>query len=821
MKKSIFFLIAATVLAGTPRAGAEEPKRNVPVTVTVTAQGENLEGQKLTVTQTDYSLGYGSLKLDAKGACSFTAYPGNHSITIERPGFLKLERSFSVTADTPLTLNYSLEEMTRKPFAIKHSLLHDAMTGRDDVTLGWNVEPPVFFDDFESYSPFALTFGDWTGIDGDEETTAPLMGTYPNRGGRQYCQIMNPLTVEPTWWYEYPVLRPYSGQQYAGFIRTSSGRVNDDWLISPVITPGTDNVLSFFAKAADRYQERFMVYVTEKTENPTAADFTLISEGNYDWVDYKQWVEKSYSLADYAGKPVRFAIRYVSDANHYGAFMLMVDDVYVGPKKVDTAAAAKSLRAMRSPANPNEKFEITLDGVKKATVDGYSYIFGQIVPGQHTATVKAIYRNSESEPAEYRFEVPSDCYADVVFNVTADSKLEPDGTLLSLMNRETSEQYDVKVADGKARIPSLPKGKYTLNVEKGAYEALSRDFEVAGDIELPVALKDNMEAPYNLTADRQPDGSILLRWNRDTGFSDSFEDYDDFATGSFGDWVSIDKDKSPVYPIALGSQDNIVSFPGSGSAANPLPLAPIVFNPLKTKPAMLPTDPAIAAPDGDKTIAFFSAQGRKNDKWLISPVIEIMKGYELKFLAKAYSSMYAENLDIYVAEESAPDDFSLLVQVEDLPSEGWGEYTVPIGEFEGKKIRVGFNYVSVDAFLMQLDSFRLQPADGAAPAKSYGNIDHFEISVDGKTEHTCTEPSFTLRIPEGRHVIGVCAVYKSGKSAVTEYTVDVSAVEEITLATEADAIYYDTLGNRVDISSAPAGIYIRTAGGRSTKFIKR
>ena len=236
------------------------------------------------------------------------------------------------------------------------------MTGRDDVTLGWNVEPPVFFDDFESYSPFALTFGDWTGIDGDEETTAPLMGTYPNRGGRQYCQIMNPLTVEPTWWYEYPVLRPYSGQQYAGFIRTSSGRVNDDWLISPVI--------------------------------------------------------------------------------------------------------------------------------------------------------------------------------------------------------------------------------------------------------------------------------------------------------------------------------------------------------------------------------------------------ESRNGYELKFLAKAYSSMYAENLDIYVAEESAPDDFSLLVQVEDLPSEGWGEYTVPIGEFEGKKIRVGFNYVSVDAFLMQLDSFRLQPADGAAPAKSYGNIDHFEISVDGKTEHTCTEPSFTLRIPE-------------------------------------------------------------------------
>ena len=63
----------------------------------------------------------------------------------------------------------------------------------------------------------------WTGIDADLEAAAPLVGSYPNRGVMQYAQIINPLTVTPTWWYDYPILRPYSGQQYVGFTRTNSG----------------------------------------------------------------------------------------------------------------------------------------------------------------------------------------------------------------------------------------------------------------------------------------------------------------------------------------------------------------------------------------------------------------------------------------------------------------------------------------------------------------------------------------------------------------------------------------------------------------------
>ena len=59
------------------------------------------------------------------------------------------------------------------------------------------------------------------------------------------------------------------------------------------------------------------------------------------------------------------------------------------------------------------------------------------------------------------------------------------------------------------------------------------------------------------------------------------------------------------------------------------------------------------------------------------PAVDIYKGYELNFLAKAYSSMYPEKLDIYWADTEEPDNFKLLSQIDQVVSDNWGEYTVP------------------------------------------------------------------------------------------------------------------------------------------------
>lgn len=137
--------------------------------------------------------------------------------------------------------------------------------------------------------------------------------------------MINPLVVEPSWWTDYPVLRPYGGKQYVGFVRTYGGSANDDWLISPAVTVGKNNIVRFMAKAADVYKERFEVGITT-VDNPEASDFTVISSGNYETVGYEEWEAKEYSLADYEGETVRIAIHYIGDPSNGGAFMLMVDD---------------------------------------------------------------------------------------------------------------------------------------------------------------------------------------------------------------------------------------------------------------------------------------------------------------------------------------------------------------------------------------------------------------------------------------------------------------------------------------------------------------
>ena len=157
--------------------------RNTPLTITVSGvAGDNLEGQEVELMQTDYQATYGNVILNAQGTCTLNVYAGNHRLTINRSGFETATKEFVVTENVPAEVSVTLVEKTRNPFALNTSLVHDAYSGKNSIEMSWNVEPPVFFDDFESYEPFAIQFGEWTGIDGDDEFTAPLLGSYPNRG---------------------------------------------------------------------------------------------------------------------------------------------------------------------------------------------------------------------------------------------------------------------------------------------------------------------------------------------------------------------------------------------------------------------------------------------------------------------------------------------------------------------------------------------------------------------------------------------------------------------------------------------------------------
>ncbi len=824
MKKTLLF---ACLLFAVVTAMAQSRDKTLTIKVSLNTN-ESLKGQEVDLTQVDYSLSYGSLTLNAAGVCTVKVYAGNHHVEVVRPGYETAAKDFFVPEEaTEYEVDLTLVEKVRTPFALMAQLSHDAYTGDNHVLLSWNTEQPAFFDDFESYDAFATQFGEWTGIDADHEAAAALVGNYPNRGTLQYAQIINPLAVDPTWWYDYPILRPYDGKQYVGFTRTSSGNANDDWLITPAIEVGNDNMLMFLGKAADQFTERFQVYVTTQLDNPVQTDFTRLDQGNFETADYTGWRLYEYDLAEYAGQTVKLAIRYISNYNLYRSFMLMIDNFYVGQSRGYETAKAKARRIRRSEDNPNEMFKIYRDGVEVDVTSEYSYELPNEEPGTHEYGVKAVYRAAESDMVATSLTIPATGFSKVTFVVEAQSKLGTDGVKLNLVNTQTSDSYELTVADGQAVIPSLPDGEYMVNVEEGAFAGYQQSFSVSGDRTVNITLSDNMLTPYNITADI--DGqTVVVKWNQELLYTDSFEEYPDFATGSFGEWKTYDLDQMPVYPIGLGSSTNIVSFPGSGTPTVPTAVAPMVFNPWNTVPAMLPTDAAVQAPTGDKTVIFFSPQRYQADKWLISPEVEIRDGYAVSLTMKSYDGMYAESVEFCVSTDGdQPADFTPVSTAQNIPAGEWTIYQTPLSAYVGQKVRIGIHYISYDTFFLQIDDFTVGPESGDAPVIDYGNVVRYDIYLDGVKVGESTTPNYTFTdMAMGQHTIGIVAVYQNGSSEMAEYVVDVTtgiATVMLDSAVDASSEVYSLSGQRMETrwGSLPKGIYLVKKNNEYIKVQKK
>lgn len=804
-------------------------KRDINLTINVScATGESLEGQTVECKQTDYSLNYETVRLDANGSATLKIYSGNNSVTVNRPGYAVVTETFNATAD--LTVSIALEEDTKQPFSLTTAVDHNALTGKNNITFGWNKEAPVFSDDFESYEDFSIKFGEWTGIDGDGIPAAALSGDYKNRSAYMYAQIINPMTVVPSWWYDYEVLRPYSGQQYVGFICTTTGAANDDWLISPAITPGTQNYLTFMGKAGDVGKERFQVYVTEKTDNPTEDDFVQINAGNYETAEYQAWKEYKYDLSEYEGKTIKFAIRYISSRNSEKTFMLMIDDVYVGQIYDNaTAAAAKRVAkaSLRSPMNPNETFKVYLNGVETGETDNYEYVFKDLDAGTYTLGVKAFYKAAESEMSTTTVTIPADNFAKYAINVSTNNGLSADGYTVTLVSQSTGKTYAGEISGGKLEFLSLPYDKYLLGITANNYDTYEQSVEVNADASIDIVLKEKIYNPYNITADVAAAAdnlfNVSLRWNQNLGFSDSFEDYEDFAQGSFGEWKSIDLDQKPVYSIGLGSSSNIVDFPGASTPDDPKAIAPIVFNAWTTTPAMY-IDPVILPPsEGRKQILFFSPQGAQADKWLISPQQDIRDGYVLRVTAKSYQEMYAESFEFCVSTTDAePSSFKVISTASNMSGD-WTIYETDLSEYAGQKIYVGIHYVSYDTMWAQLDDFYVGSADGEGETADVGAVKNYQVYLDGEQKGTATEPAYTLTgVTAGTHTAGVKAVYESGMSELTEYQFNAATTGiSGTVADKADAAYeYFTLdGRKADANNLKQGVYIRKNGNNAQKVV--
>lgn len=206
-----------------------------------------------------------------------------------------------------------------------------ASSESDGVKLTWNepnldeeIAPDPVTADFEDGEAFSNKYGDWTFVDGDK---VPV-------GGFSNIELPN-ITAEVTtgsfwvWdcaWSDAIMgetaasYAAHSGSKYLFSMYPSDGSTANDWMISPELYGGEQEI-SFFAKTYHgSYPEKIEVYYSTGSTDP--ADFILIENvGGVVPNVWKQYVARVPEGAK------RFAIRSVAT----NSFMLMIDDVTYVP----------------------------------------------------------------------------------------------------------------------------------------------------------------------------------------------------------------------------------------------------------------------------------------------------------------------------------------------------------------------------------------------------------------------------------------------------------------------------------------------------------
>jgi hypothetical protein len=198
-----------------------------------------------------------------------------------------------------------------------------------------NAQSTIFEDSFESYTNFAITgVGAWTLTDVDGAIAYPSgTFTFPNYDVPKSFQVFDPTSgVSVTLGVGWTARTGTKSMTCFNAIPTPTITANNDWLISPQMTLGTSNSISFWAKASDLtyFAEKFNVSVSNT--NTSVASFVKISPSTVaqpyvTMVSPAQvWYQFTYTIpTTYDNAPVYIAIQCVSD----DMFGFLVDDFKV------------------------------------------------------------------------------------------------------------------------------------------------------------------------------------------------------------------------------------------------------------------------------------------------------------------------------------------------------------------------------------------------------------------------------------------------------------------------------------------------------------
>ncbi|PKP54145.1 MAG: hypothetical protein CVT92_01040 [Bacteroidetes bacterium HGW-Bacteroidetes-1] len=332
----------------------------------------------------------------------------------------------------------------------------------------WNQEPD--FDNVDSYSAFITSnIGKWKVVDQDAQLTVyPAGVSYPNMGEPMAFMVMNRAQTTP------PLSEAYwgahSGNQYFAGFGSTSGSTNN-WLISEQQNHTLPYTFSFYAKSVtDNYGlETFRIGYSTQTDN--ISDFIFIT-GNEIALTY--WTKFSYNIPAEA--------KYVTIRHNYTGFALLVDDITIG---IESDGAI-----------PGNGFSIFLNQDEVISgIETKAYDFSNLIPGEYTAGVKAVYYTGESEIISVDFVLPEG--TPVQFNVN-DGNGVPVSNALVEISFENETIFSGYTLDGSIQTQLYP-GNYQYIVSKPDYADVTGSFNLsANPLTIDVVLQDNFEITFNV-----------------------------------------------------------------------------------------------------------------------------------------------------------------------------------------------------------------------------------------------------------------------------------------------------------------------------------
>lgn len=300
-----------------------------------------------------------------------------------RPSQKLMEKALHSKAATPMQA--LAQDANGAPYNLR-------LTGVNEhtVSLAWNSPEPVdgFLEDFEGHNDFAInspgSIG-WTYIDADNKPTYTWQAcTFPTQGQKMAYVVMNPWQTVPAV-NDNPNYKPHSGQKMLVDFCAVDAQ-NNDYIISPRLNFDADFQISFWArsyKTGDNYNaERIRVgYSTTGTQ---PSDFTFVNESPYVELP-DEWTLVAYDIP----KDARYVtINCVSD----DAFMLLIDDIFVGTNKVRPESASMARAAAK---NPVVGFNVYRNGEKLNSQPVESVSYTDEVPdyGDYQYTVAAVKKD--------------------------------------------------------------------------------------------------------------------------------------------------------------------------------------------------------------------------------------------------------------------------------------------------------------------------------------------------------------------------------------------------------------------------------------------